>query len=498
MAVAGRRTTFARIDSRRLGGQPHGDGSFQSRDEPSFTLVRPLGTTTWLASLDGGFVAARPAPRSAHLKLAGLPSGGHLVELEGTSTVDGVPWLVSRYVRGMALDRLLNVATLTPFQAAAVAIDIYQGLAELHTADRVHGRLSAETVLVGDDGAAWLSDWAVASLADSTADSSGGINDGPPDGVKPAVAGPSRDADLRAAGSVVAQLAREADRPVTRRRNRDARVLTELARVASSEPPRTAAATARDLRSVVTTNTSLAAAHADVRVELARLITVVIRRAQAAAPVVPPPQPAGAPPPPRSAFTSARRLSRADWRTRRRRRRVGWTLVIALLVLAAVGVLARGQITSTVHKILHHGATAAGPTTSALPAGGRQRHAAGQPQAVPVLAPAAAGVVSHVRLRPFGHCVPGRQCTVRMTTRLVPSTSARRLAWQLVVVDRCTGHRTLRRGGTMTVRPGWTSVSATRTLRLPAAPALATVALSTSPARAASAPMLIPLHAHHC
>jgi hypothetical protein len=95
-------------------------------------------------------------------------------------------------------------------------------------------------------------------------------------------------------------------------------------------------------------------------------------------------------------------------------------------------------------------------------------------------------------------CSGGRICPVRVYVRLTARQTAQRVAWTFQVVDRCRGTTLTRPGTTVVAEPGWSYVYGTTFLRLPRGKALAVVAVTRSPARAASSPLLVPPRGGAC
>lgn len=76
---------------------------------------------------------------------------------------DGVHFLTMEYVRGRALDRVLDEEQkLAPERAARIAVEIAAGLEAAHTAGVVHRDLKPANVLIGDDGRVVLTDFGIA------------------------------------------------------------------------------------------------------------------------------------------------------------------------------------------------------------------------------------------------------------------------------------------------------------------------------------------------
>jgi hypothetical protein len=185
-------------------------------------------------------------------------------------------------------------------------------------------------------------------------------------------------------------------------------------------------------------------------------------------------------------------LSGADWHVPKRRRII-WSTVATLAVIGIGAVLLTvGPGRSALNRVLHRGAN-----PSATAGSSATTPATTRPRPVPALAPAAAGLVHHVSLRAQAHCAPGKICPLHVTVRVRPAGGPQRLAWTITYVNRCSGARSNRAGGTLIAAPGSTTATATRRVRLPSGPALAVVALTTHP-RAASAPLLIPASVTTC
>jgi hypothetical protein len=114
-----------------------------------------------------------------------------------------------------------------------------------------------------------------------------------------------------------------------------------------------------------------------------------------------------------------------------------------------------------------------------------------EPDGLPVAAPApaAAGSVAAVDLRPLARCAPAEPCTLRVLVRLVPGPDPQTVTWSYRLVDRCTGDATTVPGGTVTVPAGGQQAAAVGTVALPDQPSVAVLAVTSSPATAASAPV---------
>jgi hypothetical protein len=170
--------------------------------------------------------------------------------------------------------------------------------------------------------------------------------------------------------------------------------------------------------------------------------------------------------------------------SRTARRRIGaWLLsavVLASIVVVEVVVL-RDEIATDIGLLLDAGRS--GPTPSSAP----------EPDGLPVPppAPTAAGSVAAVDVRPLGHCAPDAPCTVRLLVRLVPAPERQIVTWSYRLVDRCTGATGTAAGGSVAVPAKDRRATAVGTVRLPAARAVAVVAVTEKPAVAASAPLFV-------
>jgi hypothetical protein len=181
---------------------------------------------------------------------------------------------------------------------------------------------------------------------------------------------------------------------------------------------------------------------------------------------------------------SARRSEPAGSGSRSAGRRIGaWLLsilVLAAIVVAEV-VFLRDDITADVGLLLYAGRGGEKPSAPSV--------SAGRPPVAP--APAAAGRVAAVDLRPLGRCAPGAACTVRLLVRLVPSPGAQVVTWSYQVVDRCTGTSVIAPGGTLMVPPQADRAIAVGVVALPPSHGVAVVAVTSSPAAAASSAVAV-------
>jgi hypothetical protein len=163
-------------------------------------------------------------------------------------------------------------------------------------------------------------------------------------------------------------------------------------------------------------------------------------------------------------------------------RRVGaWLLSVLLLagvVLLEFAIL-HDKVATDINLLLDAGR------------GGSASSTAPRPDGLPIKppAPAAAGRVTAVDLRPLAQCAPGAPCTLRLLVRLVPGADPGVVTWSYRIVDRCTGATATAPGGSVAVPAGGERAATVGTVTLPALQAVAVVAVTDLPAAAASPPV---------
>ncbi|HSK59426.1 MAG TPA: hypothetical protein VK935_10270 [Actinomycetospora sp.] len=187
------------------------------------------------------------------------------------------------------------------------------------------------------------------------------------------------------------------------------------------------------------------------------------------APAFPPPRP------PRNVRATGARLWRRAW---------PWLVAVAAVVLVVVVELAllRGRIEADLARL--HAAGGAPPPSDTVPL------PAVPP--VPVIAPPAAEDVDAVRLRVVDPpCRPGATCTVLVGVDRRPGAVVEPSSWTLVVADRCRGEVVPLASGTSPA-----TASGTATALVPPGRALALVAVTDGPSRAAST--AVPIGAGPC
>ncbi|SDC71332.1 hypothetical protein SAMN05660690_2236 [Geodermatophilus telluris] len=337
---------------------------------------------------------------------------------------------------GVRLARLTALARLTPAQAVELGADLLAEAAGAPEDAGAGGPDPLDRVLVDTDGRVHL---------DPTA------------GLSPAAL-----AELLAS---TAAAARPRGRPAE---GAAADLLARLDAAAADLPVAGVPAAAERLQEA-----ARGSDRAAVRAELAALVRAVVA-GPAAARALPPATPGRAVPARRSSLEP----SGSGWR-----RVGGWLLSVVLLsaVVVVEVVVLRDDIAADVEVLLDAGRSGAEPT------------AAPEPDGLPVTppAPAAAGDVAAVDLRNLAACTPGAPCTVRVQVRLVPGSGERQVSWTYTLVDRCTGATSTAPGGSVAVPAAGTRAEAVGVVALPAAPAVAVLAVTEEPAAAASAPLSV-------
>jgi hypothetical protein len=355
---------------------------------------------------------------------------------------------------GVPLPRLVSLARLTAPQALEIGAGVLAEAAQRAEADTGSpggDQVLIEQVLVGVDGRVLL------------VPAEDGSHNGRPPAVGPA--GPAVAAVLAAVAGAARLGARRND-PVAER------LLDELDRAVTDLPVAGVPAVARTLREA-----AAAIDRGAVCAELAALVRAIGRSAGSASGTAP----AGDRP---AALRAApeRRAGHGQGRTARRRRIGAWllsVLVLAAVVLAEVATL-RGHIATDIRLLLDAGRSGSAASTAPPPDG--------LPIAAP--APAAAGSVTAVDLRPLAPCVPRAACSLRLLVRLVPEAAPQIVTWSYRIVDLCTGATGTARGGAVAVPARADRAEAVDTVPLPALRAVAVVAVTDRPASAASPPVL--------
>lgn len=385
---------------------------------------------------------------------------------------------------GVTLRRLLAVTTLTPAQSGLLALDLVDEL-ERHRDDNLTPvKVTDRAVTVTPAGVL-----AVPAIGDE----------------------PSDEAPPLAAAAALIQRLLTSSRGVGARREAGKRA----APVADPPPD------LRRLRERVTAAVTEAAGDDienrkdRIRRELAALVAATQgRRKRQPAPdfdttTIPPPMPRSVAPPRRRRRRTARRAPRT-WHNKRRRptRKMLLLTVIALLLGAlawwggpvAWAELKRGweALFLTGEPSQQFNPVSPPPPPPEKSTTDKQQevvpaNASDQPKKVTLPAPKKADPITGVTVeRAEGACTPGKVCPVRVDVRLVPSGQQRTVVWSLQVVNRCTGKVVKRDGVSMTASAGWHQVYGISRPKLPKGKALAIVAVTESPAKAASPPLQVP------
>jgi hypothetical protein len=359
---------------------------------------------------------------------------------------------------GAPLARLLGLVRLTPAQAMEIGAGVL-AVAEHAT------RLRLDQVLIRTDGTVGLV---------------------PAPGQRPVADSADVPTDVRtddsAATAAAAVLTELVD--TTRRGNRRldptaAGLLEQLDRARSQLPSAglpSAAQTLSDARATIDT--------CAVRSELAALVEVILGSREPAgtgAPVGGMPRTGTA----RRGRPAGRRPGRGGSRTALRR--IGaWLIsvaVLAAIVSLEVAVL-RDEIATDVGLLLD-----AGRSGAAAPG-------EPEPDGLPVTppAPATAGPVAAVDLRPLAPCTPDAPCPVRVLVRVRPGPDPQAVSWSFRVLARCPGAPDAAEpvpGGAVTVPPGVEAATAVGSVAVPPGPGVAVFAVTDQPAAAASPPVLV-------
>lgn len=372
-------------------------------------------------------------------------------------------WVVSELDRGRPLRRLLAIATLTPEQAARVALGILDGLRALHEAGLWHGGLDEDTVHVGETGEIRLGGWGL--------------------GVDRHDVEAGRAGDDEMAVRLLGRLAGHVRRPGHHRPVQAAALLRALADCdAGRGDPAALLAAVREAAAAL-----LAGATAERATRELATLVAMLERDRAATPT------------PRRTEASTPALAPhallshdAVWRPA-----PNWGRWLAAGMAAALLIaLVWAAVVAAPHLRVRPPTGAARPTPSA----GARPTPTAVPTApatapgvrpVPALAPATAGPITAVEIQPLqGACDPGAQCAVQVTVRLQPQPAAVDVRWSLRTIDRCTGASSTLPGASVTALAGWAYVYGTSWPTLPAGHPLALVAVTDTPAAAASPPVL--------
>lgn len=388
-------------------------------------------------------MAQEAVPPPSPLPLPTLPTGG--------ATSDG----------SVGLDKLLEVAVLTPAQAAHVAIELLTTASTIGQGRRSDVRVSSPQI---------TADGEVHAAAVTDDEAGVGVDD------------------------VLAQLVDNARLlPARHPRGDQVALLERLDEVAhSSHEP---AARALMLREPLDDALGPEAEPRLVR-ELAALVTAFGHVPESIATPVTPIR-KHAVPPRKAPPTPPLRRAVGGRRARPPRRRALATVLVCLAVLGA-GYYALGHpglgILSGHHPTHHRPAGTAATQRHHHP----QPAVKHSPPVVPKLAGSTAPGITGVQLQRLAPCRPGSLCPVRVTVDLTPAGAAQLVGWRVGAVRECTRHVTWSPLTEVTAQAGWTRVYAGTGVLIPTGHPIALVAMTTTPARAQSPPDRLAGSAPHC
>jgi len=355
----------------------------------------------------------------------------------------------------VSLRRLCAVARLGPGPTVAVSRAVLRDLAALHLRGRVHGAVGTGVVLVADDGGVRLA------------------GEGARPTLTPAAVARLQQDDVAAAWALIADLLAASVSPLP----------SGLRALGRGPVPEAGAHAA--LASLSAAAGELAATTGERRaaVRLAALVEPLLRYGHG------PPQPTAGGLGATTVIAATRPGTGAAPPLRRRpRRRRALTLAGAALTVAAAagtGLLATRGSTGGPET----------PRTAAPPPSATPLPESPSPPPIPdppVQAPASAGEVAAVGLVPTAApCLPAALCALTVRVELGPHHPGTTVRLELELLDRCTGARRTVALAPLTVPAASAAGRASVRVRVPAGPAPAIVAVTTYPARAASAPLLV-------
>jgi hypothetical protein len=187
----------------------------------------------------------------------------------------------------------------------------------------------------------------------------------------------------------------------------------------------------------------------------------------------------------------------------RTRGRVALIALVIAAVLAVSGYVVLGGPGSDIVSSLGRDDTPAAPDTTApdQPTGEPAKDVGpkkDRADAVASIAPRQAGAITGVTLQKTGTCTPGALCPVTVTVHFSPESTARTIGWKVGAARVCTRGITWSPPVTVTAQPGWTTVYASSSVRVPKGRSLALVALTTTPDRAQSRPVPVTGSSQRC
>lgn len=360
--------------------------------------------------------------------------------------------------RPLTLERLLSVATLTPAQAALVAVQLLDAAADPGNGHRPAadlGRVALTTAGVLEVGRA-------------------------PSGRS------------RTLGQVLGLLVENARRLPAHPQPGQLLLLRRLEE-AATEPVSEPGARARALEQALADTVG-----PDVRQRLTGQLAALVQafvHVAGGGPAGPPRQavPRATPSSPSTRRPPTRRRARKHaLLPHRRRGRAALVAVVVAAVLAVSGYVVVGGPGSDIVTSLGRDKTPAAPDTTTPETPSKQpakKPKPDRPKAVAALAPRQAGAITAVALQKAGTCRPGALCPVTVTVHFRPATTSRTIGWKVGAAQVCKPGITWSAPVTVTAQPGWTTVYASSSVRVPKGRALALTALTTTPARAQSRPV---------
>jgi len=383
-----------------------------------------------------------------------------LVPVQGASVVGEEVWVVADLDGGMCLRRLLGVARLSPAQSGAIVQAVLGALSSLHAAGLCHGAVHAGNVHVGRDGRVRLGDGGLRPALGGSMDAAEG-----------------RTVDLRDCAALLGQLLASTP-PSSAATALDAAAQQDLVRrIATADSASSARAALVEMPAVGGPD----ALEAAVR-ELGALASRLPPRSSPAADQVGsarPVKPGAAPLQPDHA--------------------VPLPVPLRLVILACGGVVAAAVVVATIVLVTRHHASqqVAMPTPIPRATASAPPTPPGNPRravpSLPVLAPASAGDIAGAGVTPRpGTCsgAPGTPCVVIVRVYLHPH-SQEAVSWTVDVIDRCTGAVKPEASSTIVAIRAYAYVFDTFPIAVPSGSAVAIVAVTTAPARAASPPLLV-------
>ncbi|MEV0406459.1 serine/threonine-protein kinase [Actinoallomurus sp. NPDC050550] len=107
--------------------------------------------------------AMREARAAARLDHPGI------VDVHDVLIEDGLPWIIMRYVDGRSLDRLIRQGgPLAAPRVAAIGLDLLDALGAAHAQGILHRDVKPANVLISTDDRVLLTDFGIATMADTT------------------------------------------------------------------------------------------------------------------------------------------------------------------------------------------------------------------------------------------------------------------------------------------------------------------------------------------